>query len=629
VNGIARDLAAAGLGHFRHKATQYTALRGAFPMPVPVRVDPDSGCHIFWGRVIRGVTNGTSPQWLQDRLKAVGLRPISALVDITNFFSLDQARPLHVYDAAKLSGSIRARRGREGESFLALNGKDYDVTADDCVIADDARVLGLGGVMGGDYSGVSEATTDVLLECAWFDPEWIGRTGRRHAIASDARARFERGIDPMMLSTVIETAAAMIVELCGGDVSEPAIAGEFPAGGYPDSQKMVAYRPAMARELGGIDLPAQEQRSILGRLGFIAEDPIDAASWNVLVPTWRPDIDGWPDLVEEVVRIHGLDRIASVPLPRADGVARPTATPAQKLERRLRRAAAAHGLNEAVTWSFISEAEAEAFGGGTWMLANPISEEMKVMRPSLLPGLLSAVRRNLDRGAAAVRLFELGRCYLAEDERPVLALVMAGEKAPRGWASGKATRFDAFDAKAEVVALLAEAGAPVASLQVMGDAGPFYHPGQSATLRLGPKQQLASFGMIHPATLKRFDIDVPVAAATIHLDAIPAKKTSGFARSSFTPPALQAVARDFAFLVPVDLPAGDLVRVVRLADKANVVAARLFDDFRGSGVPEGQKSLAIEVTLQPGEKSYDEAELKAIAERITTAAAKLGAVLRA
>jgi phenylalanyl-tRNA synthetase beta chain len=634
VNGIARDLAAAGLGQFVHKAIRYEAIRGSFPSPVPIRVERDSGCHIFWGRVIRGVRNGPSPQWLQDRLKAVGLRPISALVDITNFFSLDQARPLHVYDVAKLSGAVRARRGREGESFLALNGKDYAVVPEDCVIADDARVLGLGGVMGGEFSGVTEATTDVLLECAWFDPEWIGRTGRRHGIASDARARFERGIDPMMLSTVIETAAAMIVELCGGEVSEPEIAGEYPAGGYPDSQKIVAYRPDMASRLGGIELAPAEQRAILGRLGFISEDPVEAASWNVLVPTWRPDVDGWPDLVEEVVRIHGLGNVASVALPRADGVARPTATPAQKLERRLRRAAAARGLNEAVTWAFIPQAEAEAFGGGDWVLANPISEDMKVMRPSLLPGLLAAARRNLDRGASGVRLFELGRRYLrgndgASDERLSLAVVLAGEKTPRGWATGKASLFDAFDAKAEALALLAEAGAPVDSLQVAGEAGAQFHPGQSATLRLGPKTVLARLGMLHPALLGHFDIDAPVAAVELFLDALPARKGSaGFTRPGYTPPSLQAVTRDFAFLVPADLPAGDLVRVVRLADKANIVAARLFDDFRGQGVPAGHKSLAIEVTLQPAEKSYGEAELKAIADVVTAAAAKLGAVLR-
>ena len=628
IDGIARDLAAAGIGQFRYKPTSYQAIAGKFPCPVKIRVEAGSGCHVFWGRVIKGVKNGPSPQWLQDKLKSAGLRPISALVDITNYFSVDRARPLHVYDLAKLTGGITARRGREGEGFLALNDKTYTVTPEDCVIADDAHVLGLGGVIGGEDTGVSEDTTDVLLECAWFDPESIARTGQRHTVTTDARQRFERGIDPMMLSVSIETAAAMIVELCGGEVSEPVIAGQFPADGYPESPKRVAFSPEMTLRLGGVDIPAQEQRSILGRLGFIAEQEIAELPWNLLVPTWRPDIDGWPDVVEEVVRIYGLDNIVSAPLPRADGVARPTATPEQLTERRLRRAAAGLGLNEAITWSFISEREAEAVGGAHWVLDNPISEDMKVMRPSLLPGLLSAVRRNLDRGAPSVRLFELGRRYLGDGEHPTLVLVLAGERAPRQWHSGKSQGFDAFDAKAMCLELLRVAGAPVENLQVMGKAGHVYHPGQSATLRLGPKNQLASFGMVHPAMLKAFDIDVPVAVAGIHLDAIPAKKASGFARAAYAPPALQAVTRDFAFMVDAALPAGELVRAIRGADKANIVNVRLFDDFRGAGVPEGQKSLAVEVTLQPGEKSYDEADLKAIAEQITAAAAKLGAVLR-
>lgn len=634
VDGIARDLAAAGLGSFRHKPATYEAIAGRFPCPVAIRVEEGSGCRVFWGRVIRGVKNGPSPQWLQDRLKSAGLRPISALVDVTNYFSIDRARPLHVYDLAKLTGGITARRGREGESFLALNDRTYAVTPQDCVIADESHVVGLGGVIGGESTGVDDATTDVLLECAWFDPEVIARTGQRHSVTTDARQRFERGVDPLMLSVSIETATRLITDLCGGDPSEPVFAGAFPADGYPSQPRRVDYWPDMAHRLGGVEVSAQEQRNILGRLGFIAEQELTQLPWQVLVPTWRPDIDGWPDLVEEVVRIHGLDNVASAPLPRAEGVARPTASPVQKLERRLRRAAAARGLSEAVTWSFLPEAEADHFAdgnGGLWGLANPISEDMKVMRPSLLPGLLSAVRRNSDRGAAGLRLFEIGRRYRrgeagASDERLTLGLVLAGEKAARGWATGKAQAFDAFDTKAEALALLAEAGAPVENLQVMGEAGAQFHPGQSATLRLGPKTVLARFGMLHPATLKAFDIDLPVAAVELFLDAIPARKGAGsFARPAYAPPALQAVTRDFAFLVPQGFVAGDLVRAVKGADKANIVAARVFDRF---ALPDGQLSLAVEVTLQPLDKSYDEAELKAIAERITSAAAKLGAVLR-
>ncbi len=624
VYGIARDLAAAGLGKLKPITAQPVA--GAFPCPLPIRTDDPEGCPAFHGRVIRGVKNGTSPQWLQDRLKSAGQRPISALVDITNYVMLAYGRPSHAYDLAQLNGAIFARRAKDGETVLALNGKEYTLASSMTVIADDKGVHDIAGIMGGEHSGCSEDTTDVLLEVAYFDPTRIGDTGRKLNLTSDARQRFERGVDPAFLDTGLHLLTQLITEICGGEPSEIIRAGEAPQG-----TKVIAYDPALAERLGGVAIAEDQQRATLRELGFASD-----ARWNVIVPSWRPDVDGAPDIVEEVVRIHGLDNIASAPLPRVDGVARPTATPLQLLERKVRRAAAARGAHEAVTWSFLPEADALAFSDGNaglWTLANPISEDMKAMRPSLLPGLLAAVRRNVDRGAAGLRLFELGRRYLRgdaghSDERLTLGLVLAGEKAPRGWATGKAQTFDAFDAKAEALALLAEAGAPVDNLQVMGEAGPQFHPGQSATLRLGPKTVLARFGMLHPAVLKQFDIGVPVAAVELFLDAIPAKKTSGFARPAYAPPALQAVKRDFAFLVDAALPAGDLVRTVKGADKANIVAVRLFDDFRGAGVPEGKKSLAVEVTLQPGEKSYDEAELKAIAERVTAAAGKLGAVLR-
>lgn len=624
VYGIARDLAAFGLGKLKPIAVQQVP--GSFPCPLPIRTDDPEGCPAFYGRAIRGVKNGPSPAWLQDRLKSAGQRPISALVDITNYVMLAYGRPAHAYDLAKLSGAIFARRAKDGETCLALNGKEYTLTPEMTVIADDSGVHDIAGIMGGEHSGCSEATTDVLLEVAYFDPVRIGDTGRKLNLTSDARQRFERGVDPAFLDAGLALLTELIVEICGGEPSEIVCAGSPPAG-----VKEVAYEPALVERLGGVAIAEDEQVRILAALGFHTnrvEIGQGRKTWRVQVPTWRPDVDGGPDLVEEVVRIHGLDNIASMPLPRADGVARPTATAEQLLERRVRRAAAALGLHEAITWSFISEREAGAVGGGNWVLQNPISEDMKVMRPSLLPGLLSAVRRNMDRGASSVRLFELGRRYLADGEHPTLVLVLAGERTPRSWQGGKAQSFDAFDAKAACLELLRVAGAPVDNLQVMGEAGDVYHPGQSATLRLGPKVQLASFGMVHPALLKAFDIDGPVAVAGIHLDAIPAKKASGFARSGYAPPALQAVTRDFAFLVNAGLPAGDLVRAVKGSDKANIVAVRLFDDFRGQGVPEGQKSLAVEVTLQPDEKSYDEAELKAIAERVTGAAAKLGASLR-
>ncbi|WP_421839720.1 phenylalanine--tRNA ligase subunit beta [Novosphingobium sp.] len=628
VHGIARDLAAAGLGVL--KPIDVAPITGSFPCPVEVRTDDPEGCPAFYGRVIRGVKNGPSPQWLQDRLKSAGQRPISALVDITNYVMLGYGRPAHAYDLAKLTGAVCARNAREGETCLALNGKEYALEPWMTVIADEAGVHDIAGIMGGEHSGCSDDTTDVLLEVAYFTPANIARTGQALALTSDARGRFERGVDPAFLDTGLDLLTSLILEICGGEPSEVIRAGQPPL-----ARKSFGYDPALAGNLGGIDVANGEQKRILAALGFEVFEDL-AKHWDVTVPTWRPDVDGAPDIVEEVIRVHGLDAVPSTPLPRADGVAKPTATPAQMQERRIRRAAAARGLNEAVTWSFLPTSEAAHFADGDlWTLANPISEDLKTMRPSLLPGLLSAARRNLDRGATSVRLFEIGRRYLrgeggASDEQPSLAVVLAGEAAPRGWATGKAKPFDAFDAKAEALALLAEAGAPVDNLQVMGEAGSQFHPGQSATLRLGPKTVLARFGLLHPTTAKAFDLAGPVAVVELFLGAIPARKGPGsFARPHFAPPALQAVTRDYAFLVPAALPAGDLLRAVRGADKANVVAARVFDDFRGQGVPEGHKSLAVEVTLQPVEKSYDEAALKAITDKIVAAGAKLGGVLRA
>lgn len=625
VMGIARDLAAAGMGTFKPFPVEPVA--GSFPCPVEIRTDDPEGCPAFYARVIRGVNNGASPEWMQQRLIAAGQRPISALVDITNYLMLAFGRPAHAYDLAKLTGALVARRANDGEQVLALNEKTYTLDGDMTVIADDSGVHDIAGIMGGEHSGVSGDTTDVLLEIAYFDPERIGQTGRRLGLASDARTRFERGVDPAFLDEGLEILSRLILKICGGEASEV-----IRAGSPPSELRVIAYDPGLAERLGGIAISEEEQRRTLEMLEFEV-----SGDWRVTAPLRRHDIEGAADIVEEVVRIHGLDTIESVALPRADGVARPTATPEQARERRVRRAAAGRGLNEAVTWSFIPEADAGQFAegnGGLWLLENPISEDMKAMRPSLLPGLLAAAKRNLDRGAEGVRLFELGRRYLRgeagrSDERPTVGVLLAGEKTSRGWASGKAAEFDAFDAKAEALALLEAAGAPVANLQVAGEAGEQFHPGQSATLRLGPKNVLARFGALHPRTLEAFDIDGPVMAVEVFLDAIPAKKGGGaFARPAYSPPALQSVLRDFAFLVDAGLPAGDLVRAVRGADKANIVDARIFDDFRGAGVPEGKKSLAVEVTLQPGDKSYTDEELKVISERIVAAAGKLGAELR-
>ncbi|MES2290175.1 MAG: phenylalanine--tRNA ligase subunit beta [Pseudomonadota bacterium] len=622
VRGIARDLAAAGLGTLKPLSEVYRggtgATAGEGPCAVEIRTDDPEGCPAFYGRSIAGVKNGTSPDWMQRKLKAIGQRPISALVDITNFVMFDLGRPSHAYDLARLTGPVVARRAKDGETVTALTGKTFSLTPEMTVIADANEVHDIGGIMGGEHSGIADDTTDMLIEVAYFTPERIAKTGQALALTSDARTRFERGVDPAFLDDAIDILTRVIVDHCGGTPSRIVRAGT-----PPTDARTLSYDPALCAQLGGIDVAPDDQRAILTRLGFAV-----SADWTVTIPSWRRDVDGPADLVEEVVRITGLDHVVSTPLPRADGVARPTATPVQKVERKVRRTAAARGLHEAVTWSFISEAEAAAFGGGDWTLANPISEEMKVMRPTLLAGLLSAAQRNQDRGADSIRLFEIGRRYLADGERLTVGVVLAGEAAPRGWAKGRAQAFDAFDAKTEALALLEAAGAPVENLQVMGEAGPHFHPGQSGTLRLGPKTILARFGTLHPATAKAFDLTGPVVVAEIDLDAIPAKRGSGFMRPAFVAQPLQVVRRDFAFLVPVDVSADALVRAVKGADKAVIVDARLFDRFAGAGVPEGQVSLAVEIVLQPVDKSFTEEELGTIAAKVVAAAAKLGASLR-
>ena len=622
VRGIARDLAAAGLGTLRplHEVYRMDALApvaGNDPAPDVATLDPE-GCPAFYAQAISGVTNGAAPEWMRQKLKAIGQKPISLLVDITNFISIDLGRPLHVYDRAKLSGPLVARKAKDVEEVAALNGKTYTLDASMTVIADDNMVHDIGGIMGGEHSGVSETTTDVLIECAYFTPEHIARTGQKLALTSDARQRFERGVDPAFLDDGLAIATKLVLEHAGGTASQIARAGQPPV-----APRNISYDTGHCLRLGGVDVAPEKQREILESLGFAV-----TPDWQVTTPSWRRDVEGGAHLVEEVIRIFGLDHVPSTPLPRADGVANPTATPMQKIERKVRRSAAARGLNEAINWSFIPEKDARAFGGGHAAIANPISEDMKVMRPSLLPGLLSAARRNMDRGASSVRLFEIGRRYLADNERLTAGIVLAGDRTSRGWTNGKATKFDAYHAKAEVLALLAAAGVATEGLMVMAEAGDHYHPGQSATLRMGPKNVLAAFGVLHPVTAKAFDLDGAVIAAEIYLDAIPAKKSAGFMRTAFTPPVLQAVTRDFAFLVPADLPGGDLVRAIRGSDKDNIVAVQLFDQFTGQGVPEGQKSLAVEVTMQPTEKSYGEDELAAISARVIAAAAKLGGSLR-
>lgn len=616
VRGIARDLAAAGYGTLKPLAVPVVAAEGDGP---DVRVEDAAGCPAFHAQAVRGLTNGESPDWMRRRLNAIGQKPISTLVDITNYVMFDLGRPLHVYDLAKLTGGLVARTAQAGESVVALNGKSYTLAGGETVIADDVAVHDIGGIMGGEHSGVSKATTDVLIECAYFTPEAIARTGQKLALTSDARTRFERGVDPAFLDQGLAIATDYVLRLCGGTAS-----GVTKAGSPPVAPRTITHQPERVATLGGLDVAEDRQRDILERLGFSVGD-----GWQVTVPSWRRDIDGTADLVEEIIRIEGLDRVPSTPLDRPAGVAVPTATPEQKLERRIRRAAAARGLAEAITWSFIAEDEATPFGGGAWEVVNPIANDMRIMRPSLLPGLLSAAARNLKRGASSVKLFEIGRRYLADGEHMTLGIVFAGERAPRGWRGGKAQGFDAFDAKGELLALLEAAGAPVGNLQVMEAPGDVYHPGQSATLRLGPKTVLASFGVLHPTIAKAFDLPAGTVAAELYLDALPAKRGGGAMRGAYAPLALQAVTRDFAFVVSDSVSGDQLVRAVRGADKAAIVDARLFDVFAGAGVEPGHKSLAIEVTLQPGAKSFTDAELKAVSDKIVAAATKIGGSLRA
>ncbi|WP_448585039.1 phenylalanine--tRNA ligase subunit beta [Thermaurantiacus sp.] len=613
IYGIARDLAAAGLGTLEPIAVP--ELAGAFPCPVAIRIEDTDGCPAFFARALKGVRNGPSPRWLQDLLVKAGLRPVSALVDVTNYLAIGFGRPLHVYDIAKLSGGLVARRARAGETLAALNGRTYTLDPTMCVIADDVAVHDIGGIMGGAGSGVSEATTDVLIEAAWFRPERIAATGRALGIASEARARFERGVDPGFVATGLDLAAAMMRALAGGEVSAPVFVGAPPA-----FDRAIPFDPRAVGRLAGLDVPEAGQRAILERLGFRF-----GAEGCVAVPSWRRDVEGPADLVEEIVRMVGLDQIEARPLPRAAGVARPVATPEQRLERRVRRSLAARGLDEAITWSFIAEAAAAPFGGSAHRLLNPLSAELAVMRPSLLPGLLAAAARNAARGSRAIRLFEIGKRYLEAGERPTVGLLLAGEAEPRHWQGGKARAFDGFDAKAEALAVLAEAGVPTERLAVAMPGPAWYHPGRSGGLVLG-SAALAVFGELHPAVAAAFELALPVAAAEVFLDALPPPRARG---GPFRPSPFQPLVRDFAFLVPREVEAQALVRAIAGVDRALIAAVEPFDRYEGPGVPEGQVSLAVSVTLQPRERTLTEAEIEAVAQRIVGAAAALGGVLRA
>ncbi|MEX0590192.1 MAG: phenylalanine--tRNA ligase subunit beta [Xanthobacteraceae bacterium] len=633
VHGIARDLAAAMIGTLKDKPIK--PVPGKFPSPVRVRLDfgsTPSLCPAFALRLIRGVKNGPSPEWAQKKLRAIGLRPINTLVDVTNLITYDRARPLHVFDAAKVKGDLVVRRAKKGEKLVALDGRTYEFDSEMCVIADDKGVKSLSGIMGGEETGVSASTTDVLLESALWDPANIAQTGRKLGIVSDARFRFERGVDPQFTLPGLELATSLILQMCGGEGSEVVLAGAI-----PDTGRVIDFPLGSVKKLAGLDASPTEIRRVLSLLGFVVAGAGETV--KVSPPSWRADIEGKADLVEEIVRILGVDRVPSTPFERGEEARRPVLTTIQKRTRAAKRALAASGLVEAVTWSFISKPAAELFGGGSaaLALANPIAAELSDMRPSLVPGLALAAQKNADRGFPDVALFEIGQIFTGdrpEDQLTAATTVRRGTaKASamgRHW-SGSAGPVDAFDAKTDALAVLAAAGAPVDKLQIVPGGPAWLHPGRSGTIQLGPKLVLGWFGELHPATLDALDVEGPLAMSEVILDRVPEQK----ARPTRTKPKLelspfQPVTRDFAFVVDRTVTADQIVRAAEGADKNLVAAVEVFDLYEGKGIDAGKKSIAIAVTIQPREKTLTDAEIETVAGMIVAEVNKrTGATLRA
>lgn len=632
VRGIARDLAARGLGTL--KPDPLAPVPGAFASPVPIALTfdgDDTPCPVFAGRVVRGLKNGPSPKWLQDRLKAIGLRPISALVDITNYLTFDRGRPLHVYDADKLTGTIRARLGKTGESLLALDGKTYAVDESMCVIADDAAVLGLGGVMGGETTGSTEATTSVFIESAFFDAGRTARTGRRLGLNSDARFRFERGVDPGFVVAGLELATRMVLDLCGGEASEIVVAGKEPL-----QNKVIDFPLAEVKRLSGLNLPAETIAGTLEKLGFKVTGSGDTRS--VAVPSWRPDVHGKADLVEEVVRIVGLDQVKATALPRIASVSQKVLTPLQIRTRRAKRTLAARGLVEAVTWSFLAKPVAVLFGGGApeLELANPISADMSDMRPSLIPGLVAAVKRNADRGVADLALFEVGQIFAGDrpqDQSIAATAVREGSAGLAGsgrhWA-GSAPAVTAFDAKADALALLDALGVDTSRVQIVRSAPSWFHPGRSGSIQLGPQTVLAHFGELHPAVVEALDAEGPIVAAEVILDRIPvAKAKAGRSKPALALSAFMPVSRDFAFVVDDGIEVAKIIKAVQGADKKLIGGVDVFDIYKGEHVAAGQKSVAIAVTLTPSDRTLTDEDIEKVSKAIVAAVQKAtGAALR-
>lgn len=625
--GIARDLAAAGVGTLKPVDTE--PVKGTFKSEINVSIDDKDGCPMFVGRQIKGVKNGPSPEWLQKLLKSVGLRPISALVDITNFITHDHARPLHAYDADKLKGDIRVGTSKGGEELDALNDKSYELVEGAVTINDDSGVIGLGGIVGGTSTGCDEETTNVFLECAYFAPERIARTGRDQGVQSDARYRFERGADPAFVVTGMELFTKMVLEICGGEASEIVIAGEA-----PEWKRTIEYDPAYTTQLIGINVDEKRQVEILESLGF--EVSGKAPALKVQPPSWRGDVFGKADITEEIARIVGFD---DIPSESVHGAVVPQAaeTVLGSAMRKARSALSSRGLNECVTWSFLGEDQARAFGANdnqvtATRLQNPISSEMDVMRPSILPNLIAAAERNEARGYPHAALCEVGPVFAGvkpDDQSMVAAGIRSGSNAPRHWADDKSTRHvDLYDAKADALAALEACGAPAANAQISADAPEYYHPGRSGCLRLG-KNVLATFGEIHPAILEEMGIKFPVVGFEVMLGNIPEPKKKGTEKPMLHLEPLQPLTRDFAFLVDENVQADDLTRAAKAADKKLITEADVFDIYQGKGVEDGKKSVALSITIQPKDQTLKDADLEALTKAvIEMVEKKTGGVLR-
>ncbi len=609
VRGIARDLAARGLGTLKPRNVE--PIEGSFKSPISVSIDADTndGCPVFYGRLIKGVTNGPSPQWLQDVLKAIGLRPINFLVDVTNFFTYDRNRPLHVFDADKVKGNLRVYRAKGGEKLIALDDKEYALHSGMMLIADDEGPESIAGIMGGAATGCTDETVNVFVESAYWDPIEIAHTGRKLKINSDARYRFERGVDPEFTPVGLDHAVKMILDHAGGEASEPVVAGQM-----PDHSRAYKLDTDRVQSLVGMDIPAATQHATLEALGF--EMKGDMAH----VPSWRPDVQGEADLVEEVARIASLTKLEGKPLTRTQtGVPKPILTPMQKREQVLRRTIAALGYNECVTYSFIDAASAALFGsaGEATKLENPISSEMSHMRPALLPGLLQAAARNQARGFADMALFEVGPAFHGGEpsEQHLLASgLLVGHTGPKD-VHGERRAVDIYDVKADTEAALAAMGAP-AKVQIMRGAADWWHPGRHGMMCLGPKKVLAVFGEIHPKVLKAMDVKGPAMGFTIWPAEVPFPKSKSAARAPLHLRDLQAVERDFAFVVDADVEALTLVNAAAGSDKVLIEDVRVFDEFIGGALGEGKKSLAITVRLQPTEKTLTDEEIEALAAKV-------------